>query len=65
MTKQQLDGAHVGAGFQQMDGEGVAERMRRDRFGNTATLMRLLACLLHGVFADIGTCNVAREQPLL
>jgi hypothetical protein len=24
MTQQQLDGAHVGAGLQQMDGEGVA-----------------------------------------
>src|SRR5574337_1659394 len=26
MTEQQLDGAHVGAGFEQMVGEGVAQR---------------------------------------
>ena len=24
MTQQQLDGAHVGTGFQQMNGEGVS-----------------------------------------
>ena len=41
MAKQQLNGAHVGAGFQQMDREGVAHGMRRDRFGNAAT------CLLY------------------
>ena len=32
---------------------------------NAATLMRLSACLLHGVFADMCTCNAAREEPLL
>ena len=31
MTEQQLDGAQIGAGLQQMDGEGVAQGMRRDR----------------------------------
>ena len=33
VAEQQLDGAHVGAGFQQVDREGVAQRMRGDRLG--------------------------------
>jgi hypothetical protein len=34
MAEQQLNGAHVGAGFQQMDREGVAERMGSNQLGN-------------------------------
>src|SRR6266700_1973534 len=48
-----------------MDGEGVAERMRGDWFGNVATLVGFLAGLFDGVFADVCTGNVALEQPLL
>ncbi|ESZ12140.1 hypothetical protein X737_27440 [Mesorhizobium sp. L48C026A00] len=33
VTEQQFNGAHVGAGLQQMDGEGVPQAVRRDRFG--------------------------------
>ena len=33
MTKQQLDGAQIGAGLEEMDGKGVAQRVRRDRLG--------------------------------
>ena len=40
MAEQQLDGAQIGAGFQQMDGEGVAKRMRRDRFSALARASR-------------------------
>ena len=34
MSQQKLDGADIGAGFQQVDGEGVAQRMRRDRLAD-------------------------------
>ena len=37
MAEQQLNGAHVGAGFQQMDRECVAQRMRRDRLGDAGS----------------------------
>ena len=47
MTKQQLNGAHVGAGFQQMNCETVPKGMRCDRFSNPAKLMRLLAGYLY------------------
>ena len=40
MTHQQLDPAHVGAGLQQMRGEGVPQGMRRDGFLDTAALAR-------------------------
>jgi hypothetical protein len=43
MTQQQLNGAHVGPGFQKVGCKTVAKGMRCDRFSNTATLMRLLA----------------------
>ena len=49
MTQQQLNGAHVGAGFEQMCRKCVSKRMRCDRFGNPATSMRLLAGLLYRV----------------
>ena len=65
MTKQQLNGAHVGAGFQQMDCKCVPKGMRCDRFGNTATSMRLLARLLYGVPADVAADSITREEPLL
>ena len=36
MTEQQLDGTQIGAGLQQVNGEGVAQGMRRDRFADAA-----------------------------
>src|SRR5258708_9342846 len=63
MTEQQLDGAKVGAGFQQMHREGMAQRMRRDRFGETALLTHLSADLLHGHGRDRPRWRIAREQP--
>jgi hypothetical protein len=65
MTKQQLDGAHVGAGFQQMNGKCVPQGMGCDRFGNTATSMRLLARPLYSVPADVALHSIAREEPFL
>jgi len=43
MAQQQLNGAHVRSRFEQVGCKTVPKRMRCDRFGNAATLMRLLA----------------------
>jgi hypothetical protein len=63
MTKQDLDGAHVGTSFQQMDGKGVPKGMRCDRLGNMATLMRLLARLLYGEPGDVAADSITWEEP--
>ena len=63
MTKQDLDGAHVGTGFQQMDGKCVSKRMRCDRFGNMATLMCALASLLYGEPGDVAADSITWEEP--
>ena len=34
MAKQELNAAQIGAGLEQVDREGVPERMGRDRFGD-------------------------------
>jgi hypothetical protein len=65
MTQQQLDRTYVGARFQQMDGEGVPQGMRCDRFANTATPPRLLAGLLYGGPADMIIDLIAWEEPPL
>jgi hypothetical protein len=33
MPKQELNGSDIGARFEQMDGEGMPQRMRSDRLG--------------------------------
>jgi hypothetical protein len=65
MTQQELDGTYVGARFQQMDGEGVPQGMRCDRFANTATPTRLLTGILYGALADMVIDFIAREEPPL
>ena len=65
MTQQQLDRAHVGARFQQMNGERVSQGMRCNRFGNTATPTRLLARLLDGGPADMVVAFIAWEESSL
>jgi len=64
MTQQNLDSAHVGTGFQQVDGKGVPKGMRCDRFRNMATLMRLLTSLLYGESGDVAADSITREEPL-
>src|SRR5260370_42180175 len=65
MAEKELNGAHVGAGFKQMDRKGVTHRMRRDRFGNAATSLRLLAHQFHRLPLDMAARNIAREEPWL
>src|ERR1700730_1626706 len=65
MSQQELNGAQVGPGFAQMGGKTVPKRMGRDRFDNAATLMGLLARILHRRFANMPANLIAREEPLL
>jgi len=64
VAEQQLDGAQVGAGFQQMDREGVAQRMRGDRLGEAGETVRLAAGVADSVPGDRLAGQVSREQPL-
>jgi len=48
MTEKQLNAAHVGARLQQMGGECVPQRVRRDGLVDAGGAMRLLAGLLDG-----------------
>ena len=41
MAEQQLDGAQVSAGFEQVDGKGMAQRVRGDRLGDASPAPRL------------------------
>ena len=41
MAQQQLNGAQIGAGLQQMNGERMAQGMRGDRFAEARLLKRL------------------------
>jgi hypothetical protein len=65
MSQQELNGAQVGPGFEQVGCKTVPKRMGRDRFDNAAALMRLLARMLHRRFADMPAVLIAREEPLL
>jgi hypothetical protein len=52
MTKQKLHGSEVSAGFKEMNGEGVAQRMRSDRLVDTEELTRLPAGMCDSKTAD-------------
>ena len=64
MAEQQLDGADIGAGFQQMDREGVPHGMRRDRLADAGELAGLLAGKFDGLLL-IGCPDIspANSQP--
>ena len=65
MTEQQLNGAQIGARFEQMDGECMPQRMRRDRLRKSGQAMCLLASCFDGIFCDRVAGVGAREEPLL
>ena len=56
MPQQQLNGADVRAGFQQVNGEGVSERMWRHRLRETAATTGLAA----GAVDDPARCAIRR-----
>jgi hypothetical protein len=60
-----LDGAHVGARFQQVDREAMAKAVGRDRFGNAAASVGLLAGVLDGHPSDGTASSIPREEPAL
>ena len=64
MTQQQLDGAQIGASLQQVNREGVAQRMRRDRLADPAPLPHLPAGVADAVRRDRLVRRLTREQPL-
>ena len=65
MTHQKLNGAHICAGFKQMNRKGMPEGMRCYGFGNVAEPTCFLTCLLDGIFADVLIGNIAEKQPVL
>ena len=65
MAQQQLNGAHVGPGFEQVGCKTVPKRMGCDRFGNPANSMRLLARVLHRRPGNVAADSITWEEPLL
>ncbi len=65
MTEQQLDRAHVGAGFEQVRGKRMAQRMRRDGLADAGTTAGVLAGLSHYVGTNGLVGKAARKQPVL
>ena len=65
MTEQQLDAAHVSAGFEQVRGERVTQRMRRDGLADAGAAARVLACLPYRVGTYGLSGKAAGKQPAL
>ena len=64
MSEQQLDGAQVGAGFEQMHGEPVAQQVGREALANAGALQGVVAGLADGGAGDVAAGNLAGEQPV-
>ena len=64
MAKEQLNSAQIGARFEEVNREGMAQRMRADGFGDAATTARLSAGMLNGVRGD-RSAEIPGEEPLL
>ena len=64
MAEQQLNGADVSTGFEQMYSERMTQQMRGDRFGNPAAAPSLLTGLFYRILADGLPRPIAREEPL-
>ena len=64
MPEQQLDGAQIGAGLQQMHGEGMAQGMWPDRLADLALQPHLPAGAVDCECGDRPAGPVTREQPL-
>ena len=65
VAEQQLDGAQIGAGLQQVDGEGMAQGVRRDRLADVALEPCRSAGDLDGAWRDRLAGQIAGKQPLL
>jgi hypothetical protein len=58
-----VSSAQIGARFEEMNREGMAQRMRIDRFGDAAAKARLSAGKLNGVGGD-RLAEIPGEEPL-
>jgi|SRR6516164_550681 hypothetical protein len=65
MTEQQLDGAHIGALFQQVNGKGVAHGMWCDRLSNAAAVTSSPTRLLNRARADVPVGLIPGKEPSL
>ena len=65
MAHQQLNGAHVSPGFEEVGCETVPKRMGCDRFGNAASSMGFLAGLTHRLPGNVAAGKITPEEPLL
>ena len=65
MAEQQLNGADIGAGFQQVDGEGVPQRMRAYRLADAGDAAGFLAGEFDGASGDGLAGYVTRKEPPL
>ena len=65
MTEQQLDGGHIRALLEQVDGEAVSHCVRGNGFGHPTPLECLFAGVLHRPAGDVPFWNPARKQPKL
>ncbi len=66
VAEQQLDGAQVGAGLEQMGGEAMAQRVRMQRLVHAAALRRPPAGVPDDLFGDRsvgGVMRAAGKQP--
>ena len=63
MAQQQLDGTQVSARLQQVYGEGVPQRMRRNRFADPALRPHLATGAVDGERMHRPVGSVTREQP--
>jgi hypothetical protein len=59
MAEQELNGADVGALFQQVNREGMSQRMWRDGFRNLANMVGYLALALNRASRDVPAREVA------
>ena len=65
MAEQELDSTDVGALLEKVNGKCVAQRMRRDGFGNLASGVGFLPFPLHRVPGDVPVWEIAEEEPVL
>ena len=64
MTKKKLDDAHVRSAFEKVNGKGMPQRMRRDRFRDATEVMCFLTGLLNGVPGDVLAGDITWKQPV-
>ena len=64
MPEQELNGPDVSAGFEQMDREGMPQRMRSDRLGKARGTMCFFTGVFDGVFRNRSVRVAAWKEPI-